>query len=250
MSDWTRFERQLAERLAELKDVLVLEVFDSGEMTPYVQFAAYDDDDLRAEVSSNRFLASRWKLDAARRAALIEQGWLSPNRRRDGSPNFFIDSSRADAPALARACGRALRDAFGVCTAESLMVDPVTDQTPTTTGALSPEVRESLMAGLGLTESEVFDWAGTEVRAKTVPVPSAFRDAAELLQSMWMYWTADLSQARRDNQAYDRDVARLNRIYGNIFVTSVEWGPTQNLGLRTPASAEPLGVSMQTETEP
>ncbi|MDX6301036.1 MAG: hypothetical protein QOF53_2250 [Nocardioidaceae bacterium] len=136
---WSRFQARLADHLAEMDDDDVLVVSadsavgsDAEASAPYVQFRAWGETMVRAEVSSNAYLADEVRLDEAAVQALEGLGWLAPVAGDDdldaapdgdadadpdgdvGSANFHLDAERAEPDRLAVMTCRVLRDVFGV----------------------------------------------------------------------------------------------------------------------------------------
>lgn len=123
---WARFRVDLGDRLAHMvdDDVLVVEVEsevdeDDDGAAPYVQFCGWGGDLVRAEVSSNAYLAEEVLLDAPAERALERLGWLAPtyepgHEADDGSENFHLDLPRRECDRLAAMAVGALRDVFGV----------------------------------------------------------------------------------------------------------------------------------------
>ena len=140
---WTRFRRRLADRLATLDigDAVVVEVEDGdddgdeGGCTPYVQASSDDGRTASAEVSSNRYLHRRHRLDKVSRGRLRELGWTRPSCSRDtlNYSNEF-DLSHADEAAVMMV--RALREVFGVVH-PAFLVAPLLETDP---GDLPAEV--------------------------------------------------------------------------------------------------------------
>lgn len=96
---WPAFTERLAPVLAMLAEdqFLVISVKGSNR---FVQFAAQGSFGMRAETTSNSYLAESEQLDAGQIAALIQAGWSAPTGGPkastpeldpDGSPNFFIE---------------------------------------------------------------------------------------------------------------------------------------------------------------
>lgn len=123
---WRQFQTRLADHIATIVDddvtIIGVESSLSGDAegtAPYVQFCAWGDDLVRAEVSSNEYLDAEVALDAAGERALIDLGWGRPTRRYDetadsGSANFHVDAQRREADRVAAITVAALRDVFGV----------------------------------------------------------------------------------------------------------------------------------------
>lgn len=98
---WPAFSVKLAVALEKLEEdqYLILTVKNSNR---YVQFAAQGSFGLRAETTSNSYLAKLEKLNKKQITALIDLGWSAPtgspskatqSNDPDGSPNFFVEFS-------------------------------------------------------------------------------------------------------------------------------------------------------------
>ena len=121
-------------------DILLVEVetgTDADELAgcaPYLQFAAWGGDLVRAEVSSNYYLDERYELTDPDQELLVERGWLAPtcgpeDEADSGSANFHTDLERNHADLVATMAVQALRDAFGCAhpiflDADGLEIDP------------------------------------------------------------------------------------------------------------------------------
>ena len=126
MRAWSRFQGELADHIVAMDDddILVIDadvsVDDDGPgCAPYVQFCAWGDEAVRAEVSSNSYLAADVMLDDAGEAALARLGWRAPTHAGDedagpGSANFHLDAGRREGDRVAAMAVAALRDVFGV----------------------------------------------------------------------------------------------------------------------------------------
>jgi len=118
---WTGFRQRLADRLAEAADddVLLIELengVDEDELAgaaPYVQFVAWGEEMLRAEVASNHYLDERFELSRGDERRLIELGWSEPTCDDAGAENFHLDLPRREADRVAVMAVRALREVFG-----------------------------------------------------------------------------------------------------------------------------------------
>lgn len=111
---WSAFGARLAAHLATITDsdstvvgVLTGEEPDNGS-APYVQFAGFSGDQVRGEVSGNRYLAPQYALDDQQHSVLLRHGW-----RTEGE-NYFVHMATADAHRLAVMAVRALRDVLHV----------------------------------------------------------------------------------------------------------------------------------------
>jgi hypothetical protein len=122
---WSSFAHRLADHLAAMDedDLLVVDVETavppSDGAAPYAQFCAWGEESLRAEISSNSYLAPEHRLDDAVAAQLVRLGWHPPSHGKTetadgGSANFYLDASRRDADRVAAMAVAALRDVFGV----------------------------------------------------------------------------------------------------------------------------------------
>jgi len=126
MRAWSRFQSTLADHVVAMEDddVLVVDAEtwlgeDAAGAAPYVQFCAWGDDLVRAEVSSNEYLDPGVALDLAGVEALAGLGWLEPTHAAaeepdEGSANFYLDAARREGDRLAAMAVAALRDVFGV----------------------------------------------------------------------------------------------------------------------------------------
>jgi hypothetical protein len=123
---WTEFRQRLADRLAEAgdDDVLLIEVetgVDEDELegaAPYVQFVAWGEGMLRAEVASDHYLDERYALSLDDELVLTGMGWSEPAYDEDGDAvpgkeNFHLDGSQREADRVAVMAVRALREVFG-----------------------------------------------------------------------------------------------------------------------------------------
>jgi hypothetical protein len=96
---WPPFTEKLAQALSRLEEdqFLIISVKNSNR---YVQFSAQGSFGMRAETTSNSYLAKPEKLNKQQIAVLIDAGWndptggpkgSTPEKDPDGSPNFFVD---------------------------------------------------------------------------------------------------------------------------------------------------------------
>jgi hypothetical protein len=123
---WSRFQRELGDHIVAMEDddITIVEAeatVDEEEpgAAPYAQFCAWGEHLVRAEVSSNEYLAADVMLDDAGEAALLDLGWAAPTYGGDeepdaGSANFHLDAGRREGDRLAAMTVAALRDVFGV----------------------------------------------------------------------------------------------------------------------------------------
>jgi hypothetical protein len=111
---WGRFETRLSQSLEDLGDgsmVIEVEAETSGSgSAPYVQFAG-DDEWVRGEVSSNKFLDRGCRLDAVQKRTLRALGWQRPDEEH---PNWWVDVERDQLELLRTMTVDALRQALGV----------------------------------------------------------------------------------------------------------------------------------------
>lgn len=139
---WVGFRVRLADRLAAMEDDEHLKVeletgVDADDLvgcTPYLQFVGWGGDLVRAEASSNHYLAERYELTDQDEELLVELGWLAPTYGPEeepdsGSVNFHTDLERRQADLIAILAVGALRDAFGCVhpiflDADGLEIDP------------------------------------------------------------------------------------------------------------------------------
>jgi hypothetical protein len=138
---WRRFQVALADHIVAMDDddILVVEAEvaedDGTGCAPYVQFCAWGDDLVRAEVSSNQFLAAEVALGPNAEATLVEMGWEAPTREADdepdgGSASFYLDAGRREGDRLAAMAVAALRDVFGVAHPAFLDWPPTEEESP------------------------------------------------------------------------------------------------------------------------
>ena len=150
---WSRFQVRLADHLAAMEDddLLLVEVEstleeDDAGAAPYVQFCAWGEEMLRAEVSSNHYLAPEHRLETVGEEALGRVGFeaptYAPSEEPDsGSANFHVDVRRNEADRLAVMAVRALRDVFGVAHPAFLSADSLAedDETGPDLGVRTPQ---------------------------------------------------------------------------------------------------------------
>lgn len=117
---WTAFRDTLANRLEQLGDdenvILELDAPDpDGGAAPYVQVAGFGGGGLRAEVSSNAYLAPEHRL-SSEQEELLEDAGFAIDRDDAGEPegNFFVMTSREDAATVVTDIEFALREVFDV----------------------------------------------------------------------------------------------------------------------------------------
>lgn len=118
---WTEFRETLARRLEELEDdqnlILELDVPDpDAGAAPYVQFAGFEGEGLRGEVSSNAYLAAEYRLSREEEELLEDDAGFSIDRDEAGEPedNFYVMTSRDDAASVVNDVVFALREVFDV----------------------------------------------------------------------------------------------------------------------------------------
>ncbi len=116
---WRQYRAALADAIASMagESLLVEAEWAEDDPTggsPYVQFLSDEvTEEVYAEVSANRFLASRFRLDKVAKRRLADLGWHRPQRD-EGHPNWWLHSDRVHADELAARTVQALRDVFGV----------------------------------------------------------------------------------------------------------------------------------------
>lgn len=126
MRAWSRFQGELADHIVAMEDddILIVEAEasvdeDDPGVAPYVQFCAWGEDLVRAEVSSNEYLAADTMLADAGESAMLDLGWNEPtcgatDEAGAGSANYFVDAGRREGDWVAAVAVAALRDVFGV----------------------------------------------------------------------------------------------------------------------------------------
>jgi hypothetical protein len=117
---WDEFADALAGYLATMgadDDHLVVETPDSGPdegATPYAQFCVAGPGWLRAEVSSNAFLAEPFKLTDDQVELMTEDlGWRLPDDPGEGR-NFVVEKAVEDADSIAYLVREVFQDFFGI----------------------------------------------------------------------------------------------------------------------------------------
>lgn len=119
---WTRFQADLAGRLADLADLghLVIEVEtapeESDEPARFVQFAV-EEPTVRLEVSASTAASDPHRLSPDDERHLYDLGLQPPdfdNVSEEGTPNWFIDGEIDDADRLSVIAVRVLRKVFGI----------------------------------------------------------------------------------------------------------------------------------------
>lgn len=98
------------------EDFLIIQPKDSkDDRDGYVQFAGFDHDGIRAEVSSEQFCNFPLGKKASRKL-LKQLGWNQPTYRWSGAPeattgscNYYIDANIGDIPTISRSIVSALR---------------------------------------------------------------------------------------------------------------------------------------------
>lgn len=114
---WKAFRNHLADRI-DLHDEFdhVLYEFDVPERFetpcgPYIQVGWSGDDDIVAELSSNRVLDPKFRIRKSERRLLREAGWRRPD---DDHLNYWLDVDSNHSDHAADMLMRAMRDVFGV----------------------------------------------------------------------------------------------------------------------------------------
>ena len=115
---WAALEARLTQFLATMthgsEDHLVLAVdihtSDTG-CAPYVQFASFGDAMIRAEASSDAFLAVEWQQGAEAEHQWRAMGWRGYD---ESEPNFILEMPAAMAAILANNALSAIRGSFGI----------------------------------------------------------------------------------------------------------------------------------------
>jgi hypothetical protein len=117
---WTQFRDTLARRLEKLEDgqniIFELDVPEPDDgAAPYVQFAGFEGGGLRAEVSSNAYLAPEYRMSVNAEQFLVDVGFaLDAYLGELPDDNFYLMTSRDDAAMVAGDVVRALREVFDV----------------------------------------------------------------------------------------------------------------------------------------
>ena len=130
---WTQFRDALTQRLEKLEDdeniIFELDVPDPDEgAAPYVQFAGFEGGGLRAEVSSNAYLAPEYRMSPAAEQFLVDEGFvLDAYLGERPADNFYVMTSRDDAATVAADVVFALREVFDVIHPSMLRENAGTD---------------------------------------------------------------------------------------------------------------------------
>ena len=117
---WAAFRDMLARRLERIGDdehvILELDVPEPDDgAAPYVQFAGFDGGGLRAEMSSNAYLAPEYRMSPAAQQFLVDIGFeLDAYEGKRPADNFYVMTSREDAAMVAGDVVLALREVFDV----------------------------------------------------------------------------------------------------------------------------------------
>lgn len=121
---WKAFTLALADHLTAMRtdDTLTLDWLDETTVdgfAPWIQFLLWDDEYVRAEVSSNPYLAPRYALDAESENRLCALGWQRPTHLPadapgDGSSAFFVDVETRRSDQLAALTVTTLREIWNV----------------------------------------------------------------------------------------------------------------------------------------
>ena len=184
---WGRFELRLAAYLSTMVDPdagdhLVLEVpGDSGSTgcAPYLQFAAFGDGAMiRAEVSSNRFLAPGHHLSPQQMRELETLGWCGADAEH---PNHYLERSVTEVALVSATTVVVLRDLFHLPYPELLSVQ-----------AWGPAATEIAILGLPDTADVPADIV--DAPAETGDVPTGAVDAASAPQVLEVLYTDDRAQ--------------------------------------------------------
>lgn len=113
---WVDLRSRLAGQLARMTDDgdhLLLEMPEGSGLgcTPYAQFAGFGDQMLRAELSSNAYLAPAHALDDDSCGTLQMMGWRG---RDESGSNWYVERPVRDAPIIATMVVGALQLIFGI----------------------------------------------------------------------------------------------------------------------------------------
>ncbi len=233
---WRRFQARLADHVAAMRDDDVLVVSadsavgeDADGAAPYVQFCAWGQTLVRAEVSSNAYLAAEVALDGSGYDAVAAIGWARPtltpeDEPDEGSANFFVDLERAEADRLAVMSTQVLRQVFGVPHPAFLSADgwepdlsddaPVVVEEPVVESpATFPDSREHLLRLVDEALTPVFGQAPEHDEDDDIPVVSgtalAYVRVLEQVPGISLFCALVHGVADRDRAAFE--VAVLNR---------------------------------------
>ncbi|WFR71740.1 hypothetical protein P9209_23755 [Prescottella defluvii] len=121
---WITFQHNLADHLSAMRndDILILDWIEESTVegfTPWMQFLLWDNEFVRAEVSSNAYLAPLYTLAPEAEERLCELGWGRPTHLPheepdDGSPAFFVDKEQRWADQIAAMTVTTLREIWNV----------------------------------------------------------------------------------------------------------------------------------------
>ncbi|MDH6680551.1 hypothetical protein M2284_004780 [Rhodococcus sp. LBL1] len=121
---WITFQHNLADHLSAMQndDILILDWIEESTVegfTPWMQFLLWDNEFVRAEVSSNAYLAPLYTLAPEAEERLCELGWARPTHLPhedpdDGSPAFFVDKEQRWADQIAAMTVTTLREIWNV----------------------------------------------------------------------------------------------------------------------------------------
>ncbi|RVW08191.1 hypothetical protein EGT67_17440 [Prescottella agglutinans] len=121
---WITFQHKLADHLSAMRndDVLILDWIEESTVegfTPWMQFLLWDNEFVRAEVSSNAYLAPLYTLAPEDEDRLCALGWGRPTHLPhedpdDGSPAFFVDKEQRWADQIAAMTVTTLREIWNV----------------------------------------------------------------------------------------------------------------------------------------
>ncbi|WP_433611585.1 T3SS (YopN, CesT) and YbjN peptide-binding chaperone 1 [Prescottella agglutinans] len=121
---WITFRHNLADHLSAMRndDILILDWIEESTVegfTPWMQFLLWDNEFVRAEVSSNAYLAPLYTLAPEAENRLCALGWGRPTHLPheepdDGSPAFFVDKEQRWADQIAAMTVSTLREIWNV----------------------------------------------------------------------------------------------------------------------------------------
>ncbi|WP_430331791.1 T3SS (YopN, CesT) and YbjN peptide-binding chaperone 1 [Rhodococcus sp. ACT016] len=121
---WIVFQHNLADHLSAMRndDILILDWIEETTVdgfSPWIQFLVWDNEFVRAEVSSNAYLAPLYTLAPEDEDRLCALGWGHPTHLPneepdDGSPAFFVDKEQRWADQIAAMTVTTLRQIWNV----------------------------------------------------------------------------------------------------------------------------------------
>lgn len=121
---WITFQHNLADHLSAMvnDDILILDWIEESTVdgfTPWMQFLLWDNEFVRAEVSSNAYLAPLYTLAPEAEDRLCALGWGRPTHLPhegpdEGSPAFFVDKEQRWADQIAAMTVTTLREIWNV----------------------------------------------------------------------------------------------------------------------------------------